>query len=99
MTLPVHHLLATVLFVLALFGSSAPLGAQPTDEADTQAESEQQVDATDIAELQRQIEILAEELERLRSGEESQDELSEDETRALGLAPSAAAAYEGASGV
>ena len=99
MTLPVHHLLARVLFVLALFGSSAPLGAQPTDEADTQAESEQQVDATDIAELQRQIEILAEELERLRSGEESQDELSEDETRALGLAPSAAAAYEGASGV
>ena len=99
MTVPVHHLLATVLFVVALFGTPVPLGAQPTDEADNQAESEQQVDATDIAELRRQIEILAEELERLRSGEESRDELSEDETRALGLAPSAAAAYEGASGV
>lgn len=76
-----------------------PLGAQTANETDSQAESDQQVDAIDIAELQRQIEILAEELERLRSGEESEADLSEDETRALGLAPSAAAAYEGASGV
>ena len=52
----------------------------------------------DVAELQRRLEILAEEVERLRSGETRVD-LTEDEARALGLAPSAAATYSESSGV
>ncbi len=51
-----------------------------------------QVDTTSVRELERRIEILAEELELLRSGEASHD-LTTDESRALGLAPSAAATY------
>jgi hypothetical protein len=47
----------------------------------------------DIAELRRRLDLLAEEVERLRSGEAPQDELSADEARAIGLAPSAAATY------
>ena len=50
-----------------------------------------------IQELERRIELLAEEVERLRSGE-TKIELTDDETRALGLAPSAAAVYEQQSG-
>ena len=46
----------------------------------------------DIEELERRIEVLAEEVERLRSGE-AETEVTEDEARALGLAPSAAATY------
>ncbi|MCY4225110.1 MAG: hypothetical protein OXF06_09770 [Bacteroidetes bacterium] len=56
-----------------------------------------QVDTTSVAELERRIEILAEELELLRSGEAIQ-ELTADESRALGLAPSAAATYTRRSG-
>ena len=52
-------------------------------------ESGQQVD---VAELERRIELLAEELERLRSGE-PEIEITQDDARALGLAPSAAATY------
>ena len=46
----------------------------------------------DLAELERRLEILAEEVERLRSGEETPVMEAED-ARRLGLAPSAAAAY------
>ena len=46
----------------------------------------------DIEELEQRIEILAEELERLRSGE-PEIEITQDDARALGLAPSAAATY------
>jgi hypothetical protein len=41
----------------------------------------------------RRLDLLAEEVERLRSGEESRVGLSAEEARALGLAPSAAATY------
>ena len=53
----------------------------------------------DIAELSRRVELLADELERLRSGEPEEVELSDDERRAMGLAPSAAAVYRKRSGV
>ena len=53
----------------------------------------------DIDELRRRIDLLAEEVERLRSGEESQTGLSADEARAIGLAPSAAATYGRGQGV
>ena len=58
------------------------------EEAET-AELEQEAD---IAELERRIDVLAEEIERLRSGEDD-ERLDIDEARRLGLAPSAAAAY------
>ncbi len=53
----------------------------------------------DIAELQRRLDLLAEEVERLRSGEEPEARLDADEARAVGLAPSAAAAYGREQGV
>ena len=47
----------------------------------------------DLDELRRRLDLLADEVERLRSGEVSQASLSADEARAIGLAPSAAATY------
>ena len=64
-------------------------------EAAEQDTGEQEVD---VEELERRIELLAEELERLRSGETAA-EVTVDEARALGLAPSAAATYGIDSGV
>ena len=54
-------------------------------------ENEEEVQG-DVEELERRVDLLAEELERLRSGE-SERELSADEARAMGLAPSAAAVF------
>ena len=64
------------------------------------AEEEQDTEEreVDVEELERRIELLAEELERLRSGE-PESEVTIDQARALGLAPSAAATYEIDSGV
>ena len=64
--------------------------AEPGEESAAEAAIEEQ--QADIEELERRIEVLAEEIERMRSGEE-QVEVSIDEARALGLAPSAAATY------
>ena len=47
----------------------------------------------DIQELQRQLALLAAEVERLRSGEQ-EEALTADQARALGVAPSAASIYE-----
>ena len=60
------------------------------------AETEQQ--PSDIEELQRRLDLLAAEVERLRSGEEVQP-VSVDDARRLGLAPSAASTYGQARGV
>ena len=57
-------------------------------EESTENEEEQ----ADVEELERRVDLLAEELERLRSGEGDR-ELSDDEARARGLAPSAAAVF------
>ena len=67
----------------------------PEGEAETGKEED---DPIDIEELERRVEILAEELERLRSGEPDR-EVNLDRARALGLAPSAAAAYAQDAGV
>ena len=53
----------------------------------------------DIAELERRLDLLAEEVERLRSGEADQAGPSADAARAIGLAPSAAATYGRGRGV
>ena len=70
-------------------------GEMARDEAE---EQDTRVDEVDIKELERRIELLAEELERLRSGE-PEYEMTLDQARALGLAPSAAATYKIKSGV
>ena len=61
-------------------GEESPEGAE---------EVEQQ---PDVAELQRQLDTLAEEVERLRAGDVAEP-VDVDRARALGLAPSAAATY------
>ncbi len=106
------RLVPTVVFAaLTLSIVAVQTVAQSSDAADVRAkgdeaaaeladpeeatESEQQ---TDLEEMQRQLNILAEEVERLRSGEE-QVELTPDDARAIGLAPSAAATYGRRQGV
>ena len=73
--------------------------AEPETEADSEAgepEAAEEAETTgqeaDVAELERRIDVLAEEIERLRSGEDA-ERLDIDDARRLGLAPSAAAAY------
>lgn len=48
---------------------------------------------TQVDELRRQVEILAQEVEKLRAGDDAVIEISDERRRALGLAPAAAAAY------
>ncbi len=69
--------------------------ARNAEETEAEAEGEQQAD---VQELERRIELLAEEVERLRSGE-AEREVTIDQARALGLAPSAAATYRQSAGV
>ena len=66
-------------------GADADAPAGTTDET-----AEQQLD---LEELRRRLDLLAEEVERLRSGESPRAGLSADEARAIGLAPSAASTY------
>jgi len=88
----------------------APDPGDPRDSADHEhdASSEQQSEAApasaqdpapDVDELRRRVDLLAAEVERLRSGEEPQAGLSADAARAIGLAPSAAATYGRGEGV
>ena len=60
-------------------------------EAAGEAETAEQDQEADVAELERRIDVLAEEIERLRSGEDERPDV--DEARRLGLAPSASATY------
>ena len=78
-----------VLVSALLLGASGVVSASGQDPAEP----------VDIEELQRQLDILAEEVERLRSGEDDELELTDDDARALGLAPSAASLYRRSSGV
>src|SRR5687768_6035342 len=81
--------LALVIFVSGLHSfahaQQNPPAAEPAEGTQT---PQGQVD-----ELQRRIEVLAAEVEKLRSGEEDTVEVSDERRRALGLAPSAAATY------
>ncbi len=81
--------------------AGAPVAAYPDPEAaepEAAEEAETAEQEVDVAELERRIDVLAEEIERLRSGEEG-ERLDVDDARRLGLAPSAAAAYAIDSGV
>jgi len=75
----------------------------PTETTENIGKAEENQDSTDeqdsdIEELQRQINLLADELERLRSGE-PEIEITMEDARARGLAPSAAATYGVARGL
>ncbi len=75
---------------VATLGDNPSNPAEPNEESETVAGTTTQVD---IEELERRIEVLADEVERLRSGETPVDALDAAEARALGLSPSAASAY------
>ena len=82
-------------------GASEEVPAEDLDDAEEEesvTEEEELAQQPDVAELERQIGVLAEELELLRSGE-VQERLTPDEARRLGLAPSAAATYSVDQGV
>ncbi len=64
-----------------------------------EAEAEASEQEPDVEELSRRLDLLAEEVERLRSGEEPSTALSPADARAIGLAPSAAATYGRGQGV
>ena len=99
--------ISTVRFAFGCVVSAALLGGgqlaaqtQDPDAATTEEEEvEQGEQPTDLDELRRRIDILAEEIEQLRSGEGDEIELTQDDARALGLAPSAASLYRRSSGV
>ena len=100
----------TIMFVLLGIGliaspqrddqaRPAPATAPDGDGTEGGAQDGQPVD---LAELERRLAVLAEEVERLRSGEDVASAgaaLTPSEVRALGLAPSAAATYERDRGV
>jgi len=81
----------------AVDGESAVSGrVANTSGSPAVAETAQQ--EPDLVELQRRLDLLADEVERLRSGEDAEP-VSVEEARRLGLAPSAAATYGRAQGV
>ena len=67
-------------------------GSSPVDAA-----GQTPANASEVEELRRRVDILAAEVEQLRSGEPETIALSDERRRALGLAPSAAATYRRAS--
>ena len=105
MTSGTSRVLFMLVFALVISGSHAwaqpdQVGTDQTDvDSDSQTEGDPPQTPTDLEELQRQLDILAEEVERLRSGEEEVVELTEQQIRALGLAPSAARTYERSRGI
>ena len=79
--------------------SSGPNATEPetSPAAVTLPAEENEEQDSDIEELERRIDVLAEEIERLRSGE-PEIEVTDDRARALGVAPSAAGVYRTESG-
>jgi len=90
--------LAAVTVATALLGGELLAGAETGGLGQT-AEPPPPAQPADIEELERRLDVLAAEVERLRSGETSEIGLTDDEARALGLAPSAAATYRQTQGV
>ena len=88
------------LFALSALPTAAQQATVEPDsgpDATTPVEQAGAPDAAQIEELRRRIDLLAAELERLRSGESPQVELTDERRQSLGLAPSAAATYRRAS--
>ena len=104
--IPSLRSISVFIVVIALLGGGEVVAeAAPPSDADSPASradgtSEANGDsAAAIEELRRQVQVLAEEVEKLRSGETQASELTEDDARALGLAPSASALYRRDRGV
>ncbi|MBF8300646.1 MAG: hypothetical protein HW394_1016, partial [Acidobacteria bacterium] len=72
-------------------------GPETTNPVEQAVTPDAATDAAQIEELRRRLDVLAAELEQLRSGELPETELTDDRRRSLGLAPSAAATYRRAS--
>jgi hypothetical protein len=87
--------LSIALFVLALTPTVAL--AQPSDrpaaDAETGSQATTSPDPAQVEELRRRVDVLAAEVEKLRSGEPATVEVTEEQRRSLGLSPSAAATY------
>jgi hypothetical protein len=96
--------LAAAVFTTARAVAAQEKGAPPEKPAATapQDPAAKQPPAQDpaVEELRRRIDLLAAEVERLRSGEQPEDQALTDQQRAaLGLGPAAASVYEKPSGV
>ncbi len=89
--------------VAARTARADPRGTQSLEQGADRTESPASADDVqqEIDELRRRLDLLAAEVERLRSGEVPADtvELTDDRRRALGLAPSASAIYRTTQGV
>jgi hypothetical protein len=88
--------IAFALFITSVIPAAARQVAETPDrgpEATASADQGGTSDAAQIDELRRRLDVLAAEVEQLRSGETPEIALSEDRRRSLGLAPSAAATY------
>lgn len=85
-----------LLFLLPLPGTAQerPTGPDPGPDVSTSADAAAGQDAAQLDELRRRVDVLAAELEQLRSGETTETvAISDERRRSLGLAPSAAATY------
>lgn len=86
----------TAIILSLLCVTSPPASAQPGGSVNPEpvaSEPGPSQDQLQVDELRRRVDVLAAEIERLRSGEPQEIELTEERRRALGLAPSAAATY------
>jgi hypothetical protein len=81
--------IALFLFLLA----GGPAAAQQAPAEPAAAGGAQAQTPAEIAELRRRVDVLAAEVERLRSGEPEEAELTTEQRLALGLAPSASRTY------
>jgi hypothetical protein len=77
----------------------ADTSGAPGAEQQAQPEQKPEQKEADIQELRRRVELLAQEVEQLRSGEDTRTTLTPEQRRSLGLGPSAAAVYERKSGL
>lgn len=83
-----------VIAPLLALVAAGPLAAQQvTPAADAAGAAAEPQTPAEIEELRRRIDLLATEVEQLRSGEPEQVELTDTRRQSLGVAPSAAATY------
>lgn len=93
------RLCLTAVACLFVFMALPAAAQQATPEPDREPDATAPIaqapasDAAQIEELRRRLDVLAAELEQLRSGETPQAALTDERRRTLGLAPSAAATY------
>jgi hypothetical protein len=92
-------LVAILCSVFPLTGALTASAQSASPESPKPAQPEQQKKDPDLEELRRRIELLATEVEQLRSGETARTTLTDEQRRMLGLGPSAAAVYESKPGV